>query len=184
MKKARYGAFIIGTLLTLLPLFFISGCNVPSLSQNSTAIITEFVDGDTIRAQGFDNSIRVLCVDFIDIKGNKPDGRPRIEKWTVDYGIPEEKVKNCYKEGIDRLNTEFLNKGATFETDMFSDDKDKYGRYLRYVQLYNGEYLEKWIIEQGYADFDYDIPLSSKCQEWKALALQVRENHQGCLWKS
>jgi len=178
-------------LIVIIGLLVVGGCinrlvNEESLNQISgdsvntmQNTIKRVVDGDTYELYNGD-TIRVLGIDYPDISGENY-GKPRIQKW-LDMGLTEEKIKKCYSEGQEKLKKMLLDKQVDIIKDENEQDKDKYGRLLRYVEL-NSLDIEKYLIENGYAImYDPTKPLCNRCYDYSNLELEIRRNKIGCLW--
>ena len=179
-------------LIVVISLLVVGGCmnrlaNEESLNQEITGesvntiqnTIKRVIDGDTYELYNED-TIRVLGIDYPDISG-EVYGKSRIQKW-LDMGLTEEKIKRCYSEGQEKLEKMLLNKQVSLVKDENEQDKDKYGRLLRYVEL-NGLDIEKYLIENGYAImYDPTKPLCNRCYDYSNLELEIRKNKIGCLW--
>lgn len=127
--------------------------------------VVRVVDGDTIVAHidGVDEKIRLIGI-------NTPE--------TVD---PRRTVE-CFGKEASAV-TKHLLTGTTvrLERDLSQGDRDKYGRLLRYVFLPDGTFVNKKLIEEGYAyEYTYRIPYRYQT-EFKAAQTAARENARG-LW--
>jgi len=141
MKKRLLVLLIILFVILVSFLFFIF-INYPSeqgeISENS---VLEVIDGDTFKL-GNGEIVRLICVDA------------------------PEKGQKGYEEAKEFLSFLILNKEVKLEKDV--DDKDKYGRLLRYVYIIENNkkiFVNKEIVRQGYAViFRYGND-TSKCEE-------------------
>ena len=173
------GLLIVGGCINRLakeePNQAITGNSVNTI-QNT---VKRVVDGDTYEIYNED-IIRVLGIDYPDISG-EVYGKPRIQKW-LNMGLTEERIKKCYSEGQEKLEKMLLEKQVNLVKDENEQDKDKYGRLLRYVEL-NSLDIEKYLIENGYAVmYDPTKPLCSRCNDYSNLEIEIRKNKIGCLW--
>jgi len=116
--------------ILLLAIIFAAGFAVGNyfyqkrLSQpGQQALVTQVVDGDTIVIEG-GNRIRLLGI-------NAP-----------------EKGEELYKQAKDFLESKILHKEVKLEKDV--DDKDRYGRYLRYIWL-NDTLVNAEVAKEGLA---------------------------------
>jgi endonuclease YncB( thermonuclease family) len=127
--------------------------------------VTKVVDGDTIAVnlEGKSETIRLIGI-------NTPE--------TVDPRKPVE----CF--GIEASNKakELLSgQQVSLESDASQDDRDKYGRLLRYIKTQNGLFYNLEIIKQGYAyEYTYNVPYKYR-NEFKAAENYARTNKLG-LW--
>lgn len=128
-------------------------------------IVSRVVDGDTIKVQdgGEEKTVRLLGV-------NTPE--------TVD----PRKTVECYgRESSRWLKNMIEGKTVRLQADASQGDKDKYGRYLRYVWLEDNTLINAKIIEEGYGfEYTYEIPYKywSEFRQYQNLA---REEERG-LW--
>lgn len=144
------------TVSNVLPAYSIN------LIENGTVI--RVVDGDTIEVYQ-DNQIKKVRL----IGVNTPE--------TVD---PRKDVQ-CYGlEASLYLKKEIEGKKVTLESDPTQQNKDTYGRDLRYVIL-NGENINKKIIENGYG-FEYTYKVPYKFQEEFKIAEENARSDQKGLW--
>lgn len=139
--------------------------------------VTQVFDGDTFEAEidGKREKIRMLGIDTP-------------EKWDSDKLNRDAertgKDKNTIKL-LGDLATEYMKKlisgrNVRLEFDPKGDDRDRYGRMLRYAYLEDGTFLNLKIVEDGYANAyrRYDV---SKKNEFIEAERRARENKRG-LW--
>jgi micrococcal nuclease len=130
------------------------------------AQITRVVDGDTIEVllNGSKEKVRVIGI-------NTPE--------TVDPRKPVE----CFGREASNFAKGFLaNQIVSLESDPTQQERDKYGRLLRYIFV-NEVDFGKLMIEQGYAhEYTYDLPYKYQL-EYKEAEKEAREGKVG-LWKS
>ncbi len=127
--------------------------------------VTHVVDGDTIDVDmnGKTERIRLIGIDT-------PE--------TVD---PRKPVQCFGKEASDETKKMLSGKQIRLESDPTQDDRDKYGRLLRYVFLQDGTNYNQWLIDQGYAhEYTYHIPYKYQA-EFKAAERAARDSNLG-LW--
>lgn len=106
--------------------------------------VSRIVDGDTIKVviEGEEETIRIIGI-------NTPE--------TVDPRKPVE----CFGQEASDAAKEMLDTGeiVTLTADTTQDDRDKYGRLLRYITDDSGQDVGLWLISQGYAyEYTYDVP--------------------------
>lgn len=126
--------------------------------------VTEVVDGDTIE---------------VDMSGT----REKIRMIGVD--TPETKKPNapieCYGPEASEFSKKMLGgKSVRLEADPTNDNRDRYGRLLRYVYLQDGSLYEEALIRGGYG-FAYLSFSFQKSEEFGALHEQARTAKVG-LW--
>ncbi|MCX8194357.1 MAG: thermonuclease family protein [Candidatus Pacearchaeota archaeon] len=154
------------TISIFLLLFFVCGCVQKTTTYKRIlypATIVEVIDGDTIKTNN-NETIRLLHV-------NTP-----------------EKGEKCYQEAKNRLKELVENKTIWTERDM--QDKDKYGRKLRYVFLsYNtdsnnfSDFVNLIMIREGYASLLMIEPNMRYQQVFKQ-AFKDASQEEGCIWSS
>ena len=126
--------------------------NVVLVDKNEKVFVSKVIDGDTIVADG--EHIRLLGIDA------------------------DERGYDCYKEAKVKLEEWILDKEVSLERDV--NDKDQYGRLLRYVIL-DGENVNVKLVEEGFAvarfyrDRKYEV-------EILAAEKGARSGNNGCKW--
>lgn len=115
--------------------------------------VTKVIDGDTIVIEG--DSVRLLGIDA------------------------DEKGYPCYKPAKQRLEELVLNKTVYLEPD--KQDKDKYGRYLRYVFV-GKENINLRLVKEGLAIAYFSKENVKYREEIVSAEKQARENKIGCKW--
>ncbi|MFN3527670.1 MAG: thermonuclease family protein [Candidatus Altarchaeaceae archaeon] len=124
MKKRKRKILKIPILIFLVALlaiftqynnFEVSNKDKVEVSNMEKAIVTKVIDGDTIIVEG-GRHVRLLGIDA------------------------DEKGYPCYDEAKKRLEELVLNKEVYLERDI--EDKDQYGRYLRYVFIEDNGTME------------------------------------------
>lgn len=118
--------------LSLLLLFAPSSLTVGAASHIGT--VTHIIDGDTIivRINTLYERIRLIGIDAPEIQ----------------YG---DGLSDCYaREASRELRKKIAGKTIELETDTASNNRDTYGRLLRYIRL-NGEDINRFLVERGAA---------------------------------
>lgn len=123
-------------------------------------------DGDTIVVKNGDKkeTVRLIGVDTPE----KNDRRKPIQCFA-------QAASDFTKQRVDGTH-------VRLEADTQSDNRDRYGRLLRYVYLPDGTLLNKAIISEGYG-FAMTGFLHTKMDEFKAAGQEAREHNRG-LWNS
>lgn len=121
--------------------------------QHQQSFVTKVVDGDTIVVEG-GQRIRLLNMDT------------------------REKGQNCYQEAKDRMQQLVLLKNITLERD--KEDKDRYGRLLRYVYA-DGEMVNLEMVKEGLAVVYIIEPNTKHQDEFRRIEEQARQEN-GCVW--
>lgn len=126
--------------------------------------VARFVDGDTIvvSMQGKAETVRFIGIDTPEThKPNTP---------VQCYGpAAAAYTKNIIGSHLVRL-----------ESDILSANRDRYDRLLRYVYLDNGTFVNKELVQRGYA-FYYPYFPFSKAQEFKDAQTSAQQQFLG-LW--
>jgi endonuclease YncB( thermonuclease family) len=122
--------------------------------------VTEAVDGDTVVLINGDR-VRYIGID------------------TPEKNDPRKPVQ-CFAEEASKRNKELVEgKMIKFYKDV--NEYDKYGRWLGFVYLEDGTFVNEKLVSEGYA-FAYDyVPDISKSGEMRAAEAYARENKLG-LW--
>lgn len=121
---------------------------------SGTKMVTRVIDGDTVIADG--ESVRLLGID------------------TDERGGP------CYKEAKERLEELVLNREVLLESD--TEDKDKYGRYLRFLFL-DSRNIDLQLVGEGLAVARFSPGNEKYKNVIIAAEKQARENKIGCKWQ-
>lgn len=127
--------------------------------------VLKVVDGDTIQVDidGENQVIRLIGVD------------------TPESVDPRKPVQCFANEASKKAKEILLDKKVFLESDSSQDDKDKYGRLLRYVFLEDGTNFNKMMISLGFAhEYTYKVPYKYM-DEFKESEKTARESKQG-LW--
>lgn len=127
--------------------------------------VIKVVDGDTVAVDiaGVSETIRMIGINTPETKN------PR--KPVECFGI------EASKKAEELLAGQLVE----LEKDETQDERDKYGRLLRYVKTKNGLFYNLEIIKQGYAyEYTYNIPCKYQ-KEFKNAENYARENKLG-LW--
>tara|TARA_Y100000310_G_scaffold26446_2_gene25221 strand:- start:2139 stop:2600 length:462 start_codon:yes stop_codon:yes gene_type:complete len=148
--------FGIVSVFVVIVLFFVLGFMVSSESERKgeEKIVTKIIDGDTIIVQGGE-TIRLLGFDC------------------------DERGKACYSSAKERIEELVLGKVVVLESE--NDDRDIYGRSLRYVFL-EDESISEVMVREGYcvARFPEDSKYKPEIVRAEEFAIV---NEIGCKWK-
>lgn len=130
------------------------------------AKVTKVVDGDTINVliDSKAEKVRILGI-------NTPE--------TVD---PRKPVECFGREASDKAKSILTGQTVRLNEDPTQDNRDKYGRLLRYVILPDGEDFGLQMIKEGYAyEYTYDIPYKYQ-KEYKSAQKEAEKSKLG-LWE-
>lgn len=138
---------------------------VPNNSNNNLAKVVKVVDGDTI-----------------DINLNNKTERIRLIGMDSPEIVDPEKPVQCYgREASDKAKIILTGKSVRLETDPSQDDRDIYGRLLRYIFLKDGTNFDEMMIAQGFAhEYTYKVPYKYQA-EFKTAQLQAQDQKLG-MW--
>ena len=128
--------------------------------------VTKVVDGDTltVTSGGHDEKVRLIGID------------------TPEVVDPRKPIQCFGKEASAKMKELVSGKNVRLVPDPTQDDKDKYGRVLRYVYLPNGVLVNRAMIEEGYAyEYTYDAPYEFQ-QDFRS-AEQAARNAEKGLWR-
>jgi micrococcal nuclease len=128
-------------------------------------LVNKIIDGDTLEVTINEKieKVRLIGIDTPEI---------------VD---PKKSVECFGEESSNKATEMLLNHIVKFISDETQNDRDKYGRLLRYVYLEDGLFFNKWMIENGYAhEYTYDIPYKYQ-SEFKE-AENYAKDHKLGLW--
>lgn len=154
IKLIKFSAKFLVTAAALVLIFWFAWkYAIPKLEQKDSRNKTEYevtkvFDGDTFEVliAGKKEKVRMLGIDtpesYDSDKLNSDALRTKRDKETI--------------KKLGQLSTKFTkslieNKKILLETRPEDDDKDRYGRLLRYVYLPDGTHINKKIVEEGYA---------------------------------
>jgi micrococcal nuclease len=133
------------------------------LDKKKMFLVTEVIDGDTIRVnvRGKSESVRLLAID------------------TPETKDPRKPVQCFGKEATKKMQTFVNGKYVKLIDDRSQGQRDKYQRLLRYV--YDGNvFVNREMVAQGYA-FSYKQYPTKHLNEFNKLEQQAREKNLG-LW--
>lgn len=134
--------------------------------ESDVIIVSRVVDGDTIKVliDGEEETIRIIGI-------NTPE--------TVD---PRKPVECFGKEASDAMKEKLsVGEGVTLVSDQTQDDRDKYGRLLRYVEDENGQDIGLLLISEGYAyEYTYQVPYERQ-HAYQEAEQQAKKSMRG-LW--
>jgi micrococcal nuclease len=154
--------------VTNLP-FFTSSDITPQPStdsiNNTSYKINKVIDGDTIEVLIGDKIEKVRLIGI-----NTPE--------TVD---PRRPVQCFGKESSDKAKEILNGKKVKLESDPTQSDRDEFGRLLRYVYLEDGTFVNKIMIQAGYAfEYTYQTPYKYR-DEFLKSQIQASDQKLG-LW--
>lgn len=165
LKKAIIGISILFLFLLGASISNTGQLDAPKEQVRPGLYLVEGVsDGDTIKARiaGKTETIRLIGIDTPETKD------PRV-------GV------QCFGVAASSKMSELVSgKWVRLEADTQSDDRDRYGRLLRYVYLEDGTFINEQMVSQGYA-FAYTIYPNDKLGDFRGWEAQARASSRG-LW--
>jgi micrococcal nuclease len=143
-----------------------AGASSPAMpARLPSAKVSRVVDGDTVHVllNGKDETLRLIGINTAE---------------TVDPRRPVE----CFgKEASNQAKAMLSNQTVYLESDPSQQERDRYGRLLRYIWLPGGRLFNLELIAQGYAyEYTYDTPY--KYQKQFKQAQQQAQSRQIGLW--
>jgi len=136
--------------------------------------VVRVIDGDTFELND-KSRVRLLGIDTPEKYQSK-----KLERDAETSGQDIKTIKKLGKLASDYVKGIAEGKRVRLERDPKNDDKDKYGRLLRYVYLEDGTCINAKILKDGYAQV-YDKFEITKIDEFRKLQKEARENNRG-LW--
>jgi micrococcal nuclease len=137
-------------------------------------IVSRVVDGDTFKMSNGEK-VRLLGIDTPEKYESK-----KLDKDAEIKGQDKKTVKKLgelaskYVQNLAEGKKVYLAKEPNY------DDRDKYGRLLRWVYLEDGTFINGKIVQDGYAQVYEKFPVS-KLDELRKYQREARENNRG-LW--
>jgi micrococcal nuclease len=174
-RRASIASIIITALLTVI--IYVANTSITSYQpatskgQPATAvappgsyIVKQSIDGDTFQIvmDGKKESVRLIGVD------------------TPETHKPNTAVQ-CYgPEAADFTRRTVEGKAVRLEADPTNDNRDRYGRLLRYAYMPDGTLFNKLLVEQGYGFAYLSFPFEKK-HMFADAQTQAQTNKRG-LW--
>jgi len=168
----RRRATLISSIITAAILAAVSLLygQVPKINIEAPAItpgfyqVTHITDGDTIEVDmaGTTEKVRMIGVD------------------TPETKKPNAPVQCFGPEASEFTKKTLTGKSVRLEADLTNDNRDRYGRLLRYVYLQDGSLYEEALITQGYS-FAYTTFPFQKADAFTKLQYQAQTAKVG-LW--
>lgn len=159
---------IILIILTATLAYAIPRINIPKTVTQSIKTepgfykVTYVSDGDTftVNMDGREEKVRLIGVDTPEtVKPNSP---------TECYG----------KVASDFAKSTLANQTVRLEADPINQNRDRYGRLLRYAYLNDGRLFNAELIRLGYGFAYLSFPFS-KAEEFQKLQTEARKNEKG-----
>jgi micrococcal nuclease len=137
-------------------------------------VVKRVVDGDTFLLENGDR-VRLLGIDTPEKYESK-----KLDK-DVDATKQDKKtIKKLGQLASDYVKKFVEGKKVYLEKEPNYEDKDRYGRLLRWIYLEDGTFVNGKIVKDGYAQVYDKFPVS-KLDELRKYQKEARENNRG-LW--
>lgn len=143
-------------------------------TENEYLIVTRVVDGDTFKMSNGEK-VRLIGIDTPE----KYDS-DKLDRESERTGRDKNTIKILGEASSDYVRKLVEGKQVTLVKEPGYEDRDKYGRLLRYVYMEDGTFVNAKIIQDGYANV-YNAANVSKINEFRKLEREARENKRG-LW--
>jgi micrococcal nuclease len=155
---------------------------IPRLSEHEqkqsngkeTRLVQRVVDGDTFVLENSER-VRMLGIDTPEKYESS-----KLDRDAERSGSDKKTIKKLGELSSQYTKKLIEGKRVVLVAEPNYEDKDKYGRLLRYVYLEDGTFVNKKLIEDGYANAYRRFELSRKDEFVKA-EKEARENRRG-LW--
>lgn len=174
------GAFTVGTRWSTNETNAAS-VSVSQKDAEDTASSTEEENGEVAQNRELFDVVKVIDGDTITIKlGDKNETIRLIGLDTPETSDPRTGVQCFGKEATAKLKS-VIGKRVSIEKDAKEGERDKYDRLLAYIYSEEGIFLNKYLIEQGFAyEYTYDDPYKYQ-KEFKAAQADAKAKKRG-LW--
>lgn len=141
---------------------------------NDYLIVTKVIDGDTFKMSNGEK-VRLMGIDT-----PEKFESDKLDRQSGQSGRDKETIKKLGEASSEYVRKLVEGKKVTLVKDPGYDDRDKYGRLLRYIYTEDGTFVNAKILEDGYANVFYSKQIS-KMDQFKKLEREARENKRG-LW--
>ena len=143
-------------------------------SDKEYVIVSKVVDGDTFKLSNGEK-VRLLGIDTPEYYESD-----KLDRDAETSGLDKKTIRKLGKLASDYVRNFVEGKKVYLVKEPYYDDRDKYGRLLRWVYLEDGTFINGKIISDGYAQVFEKFPVS-KIDELRKLQREARENNRG-LW--
>ena len=161
---------------------------IPKISEHEqrqqqnkeSCIVKRVVDGDTFELDGKDENGKNLRVRLLGIDTPEKWESKKLDKDAERTGKDKKVIQRLGQLASDYVRKMCEGKRVILVPEPNHEDKDVYGRLLRYIYLEDGTFVNKKIIEDGYGTAFRKYPVS-KLDEFIKAEKEARENNRG-LW--
>ncbi len=186
MIKLGAKLFLSFSVLVLLAIF-VWFYAVPQLqkkeqkqSQPEIVNVVKVNDGDTFEIDMKDESGKNYRVRMLGIDTPEKFDSDKLDRDAERTGKDKKTIQKLGELASDFTKALIDKKKVRLEKEPNHEDKDKYGRLLRYVYLEDGTFVNKKIVSDGYANAYRQFKIS-KLDEMISAEKDARENKRG-LW--
>jgi micrococcal nuclease len=148
--------------------------------QQEIVNVVKVNDGDTFEIDKKDESGKNFRVRMLGIDTPEKFDSDKLDRDAERTGKDKKTIQKLGELASDFTKALIDKKKVNLEKEPGHEDKDKYGRLLRYVYLEDGTFVNKKIVEEGYANAFRQFKIS-KLDEMIAAEKDARENKRG-LW--
>ncbi len=172
-----------------LVVYFLWIYAIPKLSEHeqrqkepSKELVTvkRVIDGDTFEIDSKDENGKYLHVRLLGIDTPEKYESAKLEKDAERSGKDKKVIQRLGQLASDYVKKLCEGKKVILEPEPNYEDKDVYGRLLRYIYLEDGTFVNKKIVEEGYGNA-FRKYLVSKLNEIIKAEEDARRNNRG-LW--
>lgn len=143
-------------------------------NNKEVLVVKRVVDGDTFELSNGER-VRLLGIDTPEKYESK-----KLDRDVEATGQDKKTIKKLGKLASEYVKNFVEGKKVILEREPNYDDKDRYGRLLRWVYLEDGTFVNGKIVRDGYAQVYEKFPVS-KLDELRKYQKEARENNRG-LW--
>lgn len=164
-------------ILIILILTCVTGCKdtmQQKITDSELFTVTEVIDGDTFRLNNGEK-VRLLGIDAPEINDSE-----KLNRDSEESGRDKNTIKKLGSLSAGYVKKLAEGKKVYLEKEPGGDDRDRYGRLLRYIYNEEGTLINGKIVRDGYA-YVYDRYQLTKTREFKQYEKEARDNKRG-LW--
>lgn len=169
--------FTLGLVILLVGFFVYKKFNDKEDSNNKQSdfvMVIRIADGDTFITDK-NEKVRLIGIDTPEKYESD-----KLDNDASSSGMDRKTIQKLGEAASDYVRGFLEGKKVRLERDPTNDDKDKYGRLLRYAYLEDGTCVNAKIIKDGYAQVFEKFSFKKK-DEFRKLQREARENERG-LW--
>ena len=166
--------FVAAGTALLIAVFVVPSWRKQAVALSGSVRVEMVYDGDTFRISGGEK-VRLVGIDTPEMHESN-----KLFRDAARSGQDIHAIRQMGRKAYDFVRPLIEGKNVRLEFDI--EKRDKYGRLLAYAYLEDGTFLNRLIIERGYAS-PLTIPPNVKyADEFKRLFNSARAGHLG-LWK-